>query len=366
MAKNAKNKKTQSEVVLNDNKKKTEEKIKKEKKEKINYDKINSAIKAVDDRRVSIILFVVGFLIATLLFRCILWPDRIATLKDGTQPVVNLDGEVYTADDLYEDMKERYSVNILINSIDNIILSKLYEEDSDMTTYVNQTAESYFSYYEQLGYTKEEFLSIYSFSSEDAFRESLKLDYRRDKYYEDYALGLVTDKEIENYYKNDVFGDVDSEHILVSIDEDNGLSDDEAKELVLEIINKLNSGKTWDEVVEEYKDETTHEELGYQAFNASLESTYLNECRDLEVGAYSKSPIKTSYGYHIVYKVDQKDKPELDTVKDSIKEILAEQKKNDDENLEYKALIKMREDAKIEFVDTKFGDAYTQYKNNYK
>lgn len=366
MAKDAKNKKTQSKVILNDDKRKTEKKVKKDTKEKINYDKISSAIKAVDDRRVSIILFVVGFLIATLLFRCILWPDRIATLKDGTLPVVNLDGEAYTADDLYEDMKEYYSVNILNNSIDNIILSKLYEENSDMIKEINLDADAYYSYYEQLGYTKEQFLSGNGFSSEEKFIEYLKLEYRRDKYFEDYALGLVTDKEIEKYYKDEVFGDVDSEHILVSVDEENGLSDEEAKKLAQEIIDKLNSGKKWDEVVEEYKDKTTHEKLGYQAFNAGLESTYLEECVELKVGAYSKTPVKTSYGYHIVYKVAQKDKPELDTVKDSVKEILAEEKKNDDKDLRTKALIAMREDAKLEFVDTKFRDEYAQYKNTYK
>ena len=32
----------------------------------------------------------------------------------------------------------------------------------------------------------------------------------------------------------------------------------------------------------------------------------------------------------------------------------------------YKSLIKMREDAKLEFVDTKLGDEYKEYINSYK
>ena len=73
----------------------TEEKVtKKETKvKKNNSDKAVDVLEKIDDHRLAIILFVVGFLIATLLFRCILWPDRIATLKDGTQPVATLDGE---------------------------------------------------------------------------------------------------------------------------------------------------------------------------------------------------------------------------------------------------------------------------------
>jgi hypothetical protein len=137
--------------------------------------------------------------------------------------------------------------------------------------------------------------------------------------------------EIEKYYKNDVFGDVDSKHILVKIDKDNskGLSDADAKKLAKEIISKLNSGKTWDEVVTEYKDKIVSEELGYQAFNASLEKAYLQECKNLEVGKYSKNPVLTSYGYHIVFKIAQKDKPKLNDVKDyiSISQIKDSQKK---------------------------------------
>ena len=93
--------------------------------QKESADKLASTLKKVDDNRKLIVLFVVGFLLATLLFRCVLWPDRIATLKDGTQPVVNLKDGNFTADDLYTSMKEYYSVSVLLNDLDDKILSKL-------------------------------------------------------------------------------------------------------------------------------------------------------------------------------------------------------------------------------------------------
>ena len=340
-------------------------KIKKEK----NNEKLVTLFKKVDDKRFGIILFVVGFLIATLLFRCILWPDRIATLKDGTQPIATLNEKTITADDLYENMKSYYSVNVLLNEIDDIILSKKYKETDEMNEEIKRTAEYYYSMYEkQAGYTKEQFLSEYGFASEDSFLDNLRLDYRRNKYYEEYVLSLITDKEVEKYYKDDVFGDVDSKHILVSVakDDQEGLSDEEAKKLANEIIKKLDSGTSWDDVVKEYKDQITSEDLGYNAFNASLESAYLKECKDLKVGTYSKSPVLTSYGYHIVYKKAQKDKPELDSVKDDVKDILAKEKKENDTNLYYKALIKLRADSKLEFNDTKLKDEYKTYVNKYE
>lgn len=381
-------KKAEEKVVKNSVKdKKVEKNVKEEKKEAVtkkvetvkpekvkikkekNNEKLVTLFKKVDDKRFGIILFVVGFLLATLLFRCILWPDRIATLKDGTQPIATLNEETITADDLYENMKSYYSVNVLLNKIDDIILSKKYKETDEMNEEIKSTAEYYYSMYEkQAGYTKEQFLSEYGFASEDSFLDNLRLDYRRNKYYEEYVLSLITDKEVEKYYKDDVFGDVDSKHILVSVakDGEKGLSDEEAKKLANEIIKKLDSGTSWDDVVKEYKDQITSEDLGYNAFNASLESAYLKECKDLKVGTYSKSPVLTSYGYHIVYKKAQKDKPELDSVKDDVKDILAKEKKENDTNLYYKALIKLRADSKLEFNDTKLKDEYKAYVNKYE
>ena len=358
-------------VVINEEKKpKPIVEVKKEVKEKKSNEKIMNTLNKIEDNRKGIILFVIGFLIATLLFRCILWPDRIATLKDGTQPVANVLGEDITADELYEDMKQYYSVKVLLNKIDSKILEEKYPENDEMKKNVQSTADYYYSIYEQnYGYTKEKFLNEYGFSSEKEFLESLTLDYRRNKYYEDYALGLVSDKEVEKYYEDSVYGDIDSKHILVSVKKDSdtsGLTDEEAKKLANEIIEKLNNGTSWDDVVSEYKDQITSEDLGYQAFNASLEEAYVKEMRSLEVDSYSKSPVLTSYGYHIVYKKAQKDKPELKDVEQDVKEILAKEKKNADSNLYYKSLISMREDAKLEFSDTKLRDEYKEYINNYK
>lgn len=342
--------------------------VKKEKRNNKN-EKAISVVKVVDDNRKAILFGVVGFLVATLLFRCILWPDRIATLKDGTQPIAHVNGETITADDLYTDMKKMYSVKILLNKIDDMILAEKYPEDKDMTTEVNETAEYYYSMYEQYqNITKEQFLTENGFANEEEFLEALKLDYRRNKYFDSYVEGLIDEKDIEKYYEDDVFGDVDSKHILVKIDNnsDDGLSDAEAKKLANEIIKKLNDGKKWDEVIEEYKDKIVNEELGYNAFNASLESSYLEECKKLEVGKYSKTPVLTSYGYHIVYKIAQKEKPALKDVKDDVLEILATKKKNADNNLYSKSLVIMREEAKLEFEDTKLGDEYNEYIKNYK
>ena len=316
--------------------------------------------------------FLIGVII-TIIVVIIIWPKRIATLKDGTQPILTVNNTTYTADDLYNDMKDTYSINILINSLDKMILDKKYKEDNEMNDSVKKTAEYYYSMYEQYqNITKEQFLENNGFKSEKEFLEYLKLDYRRNLYYDEYVKNLINEKDIEKYYKDEVFGDVNSKHILVSVSKDDtsenekDLSDEDAKKLANEIIDKLNKGTSWDDVINEYKDKITNEDLGYRAFNASLDAAYLKEMKNLEVNTYSKTPILSSYGYHIVYKIDQKDKPELKDVKEDIINILVEEKKNDDSNLYQKALINLRKEAKLEFKDTDLGEKYNKYISNYK
>ena len=316
--------------------------------------------------------FLIGVII-TVIVVIIIWPKRIATLKDGTQPILTVNNKTYTADDLYNDMKDAYSIKILINSLDKMILDEKYKEDNEMNDSVKQTAEDYYSMYEQYqNITKEQFLENNGFKSEKEFLEYLKLDYRRNLYYDEYVESLISDKDIEKYYKDEVFGDVNSKHILVSVSKDDTsenekeLSDEDAKKLANEIIDKLNKGTSWDDVINEYKDKITNEDLGYRAFNASLDAAYLKEMKNLEVNTYSKTPILSSYGYHIVYKIDQKDKPELKDVKEDIINILVEEKKNDDSNLYQKALINLRKEAKLEFKDTDLGEKYNKYISNYK
>lgn len=327
-------------------------------------DNKGNLLERIDDNRKVIITGVVCFLLATLLFRCILWPDRIATLKDGTQPVATIDGTVITADDLYEDMKEVYSVNYLLNRIDKIVLNKLFPDTDELEDEIKQSAANYYSMYESYyGYTKEQFLSANGFADEQAFLDYLKLDKKRTDYYNDYVESLVSEKEVEKYYKNEVYGDVDTKHILVNVDKnsEDGLTEEEAEKMAKEIVKKLDNGTSWEDIIKEYKDNITDEELGYQAFNASLEKNYLNEMKSLKVGTYSKKPVKTSYGYHVVYKIDQKEKPELDEVKDDIIDILAnELKQKDSEKLYTEALSKMRQENNLEFADTKFADEYKE------
>ncbi len=370
------NKKEKKEVVVKEEKVVKEVPKKESKKEskkdtkkvnKVNDDKVFKMLEFFDKYRLAIYGAVGGILI-TVLVVVIIWPDRIATLKDGTQPVAEIDGYTVTANDLYEDMKDVYSISSLLDKIDNKILVEKYPETDEMNDELKQQAESYYSAYKQYyKMDKETFLSNNGFGSEKAFLEYLRLQYRRNKYAEDYIKTLISDKEIEKYYEDKVYGDINTKHILVKVD--SSASDEDkkkAEDLAKEIISKLNDGKSFDEVKEEYKDQITYEELGYKSYNANLESAYMEAMQKLENNSYSKEPVKTSYGYHVIYRIDQKEKPALEDVKEEIIDSLVSEKKSEDKNISYVALDKMREESGLKFSDTVLEKKYNTYMSQYK
>lgn len=349
--------------------KKVVKEVKKEEKKNTNkkeYDKLFKFYDFIDKYRLAI-YGVIGGVLATVLVVILIWPDRIAKLENGLEPVASIDGLTVTAEDLYEDMKEIYSVSNLLDIIDNKILEEKYPETDEMNTELNDQAESYYNMYNQYyGYSKEEFLTRNGFGSERAFIEYLRLQYRRSEYTNDYIKGQITDKEIEKYYEDKVYGDINTKHILVKVS--SSATDEEkknAENLAKEIIAKLNEGKSFDEVKDEYKDKITYEELGYKAYNASLESAYMEAMQKLENNSYTKEPVKTSYGYHVIYRIDQKEKPALEDVKEEIITSLVSEHKSEDTSVQYKALEKMREDAKLKFTDTVLEKKYETYKSQY-
>ena len=379
--KETKEKESPKKEISKDNIKKIEKIAKEKKKNRSNNgSKVKDFGYFLEMHRHVISSFIAGVLITTLV-AFIIWPERIATLKNGTQPVVKVDGKTYTANDLYDQMKDHYSVSQLLDEIDNDLLTELYPEDDEMNEEVEATAENYINMYQQYyNYTEEEFLSASGFSSREDYLEYLKLDYRRQKYRDEYIEENLTDEEIQDYYDKNVYGDINCQHILVEVanddsssddssdnsDDSNKLSDEDAKKLAEEIIDKINDGTSWEDVKKEYKDKVTFEDLGYQSWDSDLEDSFKNALKDMDNNSFSEEPVKTSYGYHVIYRLDQKKAPSLKDTKDKIIENLVEEKTNEDTNIMYKALISLRDEKNIEFSDTDMKEKYNNYKKEYE
>ncbi len=309
-------------------------------------------------KKEQIIIFCVGLVIG-LLTMVIFYPERIAELKNKEEVAITIGKTNITADKMFINLKEKYSLNSLLEMIDTEILNKKYEMSESDNKNIEELADRYLSAYkENYNMTEEEFLKSAGYENKEEFQKSLELDYKRNKYYQDYMLDNIEESEITEYYEENVFGKINTEHILVKSEHTN------AEETAKEILNELEEGSSWDEVKEKYKSDITTEEVSI-SFDSSLESAYVEAAKKLEDESYTTSLVKTSYGYHIILRVSTEEKEEQKTLTERIKNaiILEEQKK--DTQIYEKVMIKMREIEGVEIKDTELKKVYEKYLKQY-
>ena len=210
--------------------------------------------------------------------------------------------------------------------------------------------------------------------SEDELREKLSLEYRRNKAVEEYIMDNIKDDEIKKYYDENITGEIKASHILISIDAKSNATDEEktkaeekAEKEAKDIIKKLKKGEDFSKLAKKYSDDeatsTNGGDLGY--FQPSDMSTaFADAVKDLKVKEYTKEPIKTEYGYHIILKTGEKDKPKLEDKKDEIKEKIKTEKLQADSSLYYKTLEDIRDESKITWNDSSLKKAYNDYMKN--
>lgn len=285
-------------------------------------------------------------------------------VNSGVEAIVS--GKLITKGSLYNKMKDYFSINLVLEDVDSKILNKKYKLGEEDLNELKETADNYIAQYEMYGYTEEEFLKENGFESYDSFVEYLGLDYKRTLYAYDYLETKLEENAVKNYYNENAFGKVNNKHILVKISD--SMADAQALTIANEIISRLNNGENFDTLATEYttsySDNVITEDLGKIGAFDNLEEAYVNAMKELEAGKFTTTPVKTSYGYHVIYCVEKTEKTEEISSKDkmAIIDVLAKEAGvNLDEETYYKALIQMREEAGLKIFDKEFKEKYEEY-----
>ena len=281
-------------------------------------------------------------------------------IKDGSKVAVSVDGGKITATEYYEKIKDS-NVSVLVDMIDHSIFDEKYptskEEDTEVENQISQL---------KTNYTDEDTFNAvlkqyFGVETEEELEEILRLEYKRNLAVEDYIKENLKDNEIEKYYNENINGEVEASHILIvpsaskdaSVDETEEAEKEALKE-AKEVIKKLKNGEDFSKLAKKYSDDTATAtnggNLGYFDLSEMVDE-FSNAVKELKVDEYTKEPIKSSYGYHIILKTGEKDKPELKDVKDDIKADLATKKLEEDSTLYYQTLIDIREKYKIKWND---------------
>ena len=243
-------------------------------------------------------------------------------LKTGENVLVSFKDENLniTVEELYDALKEKYGINYLIEIIDEKILNSIYETDEIAEKYLNTQIETMETYYGgQQAFL--ETLQNYGYNTIDDFKKNLLMNYKRDLAVKDYIRKNLSESEIKKYYENEIFGDITASHILISVETDKSMTEDEirqveekAKKKVDEVLKKLEEGADFHELAKEYSDDKASSVNGgrLDAFNkGEMVSEFEKAAMNLEVGKYTTKAVLTEYGYHIILKEAEKEKPEL-------------------------------------------------------
>ena len=307
---------------------------------------------------------------------------KVSTLPNGDDALVSFSNTNLgiSAGDLYSEVKGT-ALSKLIDMIDTkILLDKYPDKSSDADKYVNEQYDLIKTNFkddkgkfdeESL---KEQIYAYYGITDIDKFKDIIRLNYYRTEAVNDYAKKSVTDKQIQKYYDENVYGDISCKHILITpavtddmSDEDKTKADKEALQKAKDIIKKLKNGESFDDLAKEYSDDTSNKDkggdLGYFNTGDMLEE-FEKAAFALKKGKYTTTPVKTKYGYHIILKTDEKEKPSLEDKKEEIINTLVSEAKSKDTALSINALVELRKEYGMNIEDDEMSKLYSTYISN--
>lgn len=305
----------------------------------------------------------------------------IPKLENGSDAIVTFEsGEKISVEDLYNDLKNNFALESLINLVDKKILEDKYKDSiKSAEEYATSTMKSL---EENYGENLLAAIQTYtSYQTVEAYKNYVYINYLQNQAIEDYAKKQVTEKEMKNYYEKNIYGDVLVNHILVTpkvaedaSDEDKTKAEEEAKNTINTIIAKLkeseNAKETFTSLAKEYSEDTSTKEdggsLGY-INDGTLSSNYdeiVKSAFKLKDGEFSTEIITTELGYHVIFRESSKEKASFEEVSDTIREKLANELLASDNTLSIKAMQDLRKEYGMEIIDSEIQSQYANYIQN--
>ena len=289
---------------------------------------------------------------------------------DDNKTAVSLKGIKITATDYYNEIKTS-NISKLVDMIDHELFDEKYKADDEENQAVKEQIDQLKESYSDETTFQSVIQQYFGVNSEEELEDKLHLEYKRNKAVEEFVADNLTDKEIEDYYDENIIGDIKASHILITPDVDSDATEEEqekaeekAKKQAEKIIKRLDEGEDFAELAKEYSDDEATAKNGgdLDYFNTDdMDENFMEAVKKLKNDEYTKEPVKTQYGYHIILKVDQKEKPKLKEVKDTIKETLANNKLNNNSTLHYETLMDIREENNIKWNDDELEKQYNDF-----
>lgn len=291
-------------------------------------------------------------------------------LSNGNEVIATIKDKEYTAEQLFDTLKTKYGKDALITLIDEYISDKeLKEEDiAEAKKEAKEYINSIKTQYENAGYNWDEVLSQYGYANEDALVNEYLVSVKQQLVVTNYLEKQLTEDEIKKYYDENIYGTYTVKHILIKpattdemSDEEKTAAEEAAKAKAQEVITKYAAGENWATLVNDYsEDEGSKESEGLveNFTKGDMVDEFFNATITLKDGEYTKEPVKSSYGYHVILKVSETAKKSLDDAKEEIVDALINEKLNNDSKLYTSTWAKIRNNYKLDIKDTQVKSDY--------
>jgi Parvulin-like peptidyl-prolyl isomerase len=181
-----------------------------------------------------------------------------------------------------------------------------------------------------------------------------RMDYIKDRelhnsYFRKHVVDAVTDEEVKARYDKEIAGlpkqeEVNARHILVKTEE-------EAKAIIAD----LDAGKDFAELAKAKSEDSNKDDGGDLGWfsKGRMVPEFEEAAFALEKGAYTKTPVKSQFGFHVIKLEDRRDvqPPALDQVEPQVRQLVMRDK--------YLALIeKAKAEQTVEIVDETLRKGY--------
>lgn len=296
---------------------------------------------------------------------------KIPKLQNGEELVAKIDGKEISAEELYKEMKKQSGVSALIDLIDEYIANKEIPTDDDIKQYADSKLEQIKLQYQQMGEDFNATLRSAGYKNEDELKKVFIADYKRNKLVENYLKDKLTNDEIKKYYDEEIFGAITAKHILIKPQTTTVMTEDQIKEAeqkalekAKELIERLKKGEKFEDLAKEFSDDTGSAEDGGLISDFTKDEVvkeFWDAAYSLKDNEYTTTPVKSTYGYHIILRVSAKAKPSLEEVKDKVQDALINKKHQEGENLTLKVLSEIRKKYNLDIIDSDIKDYYDSY-----
>ena len=261
--------------------------------------------------------------------------------------IAKTDANEYSADQLYDELVPSYGLSSGVSLVDTKILEKKFSvDDKDIKAIIDELkvnlGTNYYPYMQQYGLTNDE--DIYNY---------FKLAQLQDAAFA--AEYPITDEKIQALY-TEYASEISARHILVADEET-------AKELIAQLDAAEDKEATFQELAKEHSTDGSASNGGdLGSFGkGKMVAEFEEAAFALNDGEYSSEPVKSKFGYHIIYRYPQKS---FEDMKEEL-EITARSQEYTQLHLE-SILIKYRDEVNFKFADETLQARYETIVNSIK